>query len=79
MSNKFHSENREGEYLEVGLPLLVAEEGERAEPGHCGWDKPRKRHERVLDDEGADLARVRWVRTRTEEREMAGLTACGLR
>ena len=42
-------------YLEKGLPLLVAEEGERAEPGHRGRNEPREGHECVLDDKCGDL------------------------
>lgn len=35
------NKRKKGGYLEVGLPLFVAEEGERAEQRHRGWDEPR--------------------------------------
>ena len=45
-------------YLKIGLPLLVTEEGEWAEPRHRSWDEPREGHERVLDDQRGDLGGV---------------------
>jgi hypothetical protein len=42
-------------YLEIGLPFLVAEEGERAQQRHRGRNEPREGHECVLDDECSDL------------------------
>lgn len=49
------SHSSRGFYLEIRFPLLVAEEGERAQPRHRRRDKPWEGHECVLDDERGDL------------------------
>lgn len=62
------------------IPLLVAQEGERAKQRQRGRHEPREREEGVLEDEGADLCEwYQWWGEQKEERRLMGRTERGFR